>query len=69
MSSTRVAAPDQELGGEVTLLGELGIVESGVRGLEIGAAILLVGVEEEGIEPTVEIVMMGDVVPRPSAPD
>ena len=64
-----VAAADQQLGGEVTLLGQLGIVEGGVRRLEIGAAILLVGVEEEGIEPPVEIVMMGDVVPRPAAPD
>ena len=63
-----VAASDQKLGGEVTLLGQLGIVEGGVRRLEIGAAILLVGVEEEGIEPPVEIVMMGDVVPRPAAP-
>ena len=63
-----VAAPDQELGGKVALLGELGIVERRVRRFEIGAAILPVGVEEEGIEPPVEIVMMGDVVPRPAAP-
>ena len=42
-------ASDQELGGKVTLLGELGIVERRVRGFEIGAAVLLVGVEEEGI--------------------
>ena len=64
-----VAAPDQELGGKVTLLGELGIVERRRPAVsEIGAAILLVGVEEEGIEPPVEIVMMGDVVPRPAAP-
>ena len=62
-----VAAPDQQLGGEVTLLGQLGIVERGIRRLEIGAAILLVGVEEERIEPAVEIVMMSDVIPRPAA--
>jgi hypothetical protein len=29
---------------------------------------LLVGVEEEGIEPPVEVVVMGDVVSRPAAP-
>ena len=63
-----VVAPDQELGGEVTLFGQLGIVERGIRRLEIGAAILLVGIEEEGIEPPVEIIVMSDVVSRPATP-
>ena len=57
-----VAGSDQKLRREVTLLGELGVVERGVRRVEIGAAILLVGVEKERIEPPVEIVMMGDIV-------
>ena len=57
-----VAAPDSELGGEVALLGQLGIIERGIRRLEIGAAILLVGVEEERIEPPVEVIMMRDIV-------
>ena len=56
-----VAAPDQELCGEMALLGELGVVERRVRRLEIGAAILLVGVEEERIEPPVEIVVVRDI--------
>ena len=34
---------------------------------EIGAAILLVGVEEEPVEPAVEVVMMRDIAPRPRA--
>ena len=51
----------------MTLLGELGIVEGGVRRFEIGAAILLVGVEEERIQPSVEIVVVGDVVLRAAA--
>ena len=49
------------------LLGELGVVERRVGRFEIGAAVLLVGIEEERIEPAVEIVMMGDVVPGPAA--
>jgi hypothetical protein len=46
------------------LLGELGVVEAGVRCFEIGAAVLLVGIEEEGIEPPVEIIMARDIVLR-----
>ena len=57
-------ARSQQLGGEMPLLGELRVVErlSGV--LEIGAAILPVGVEEERVEPAVEIVVMRDVAAR-----
>jgi len=62
-----LGAPDQQLGGEMTLLGELGIVKGLVRCLEIGAAILLVGIEEERIEPPVEIVVMRDIVFRAAA--
>ena len=46
------------------LLGELGVVERHLRRLEIGAAILLAGVEEERIEPAVEIVVMCDIAAR-----
>ena len=53
---------DAKLGREVALLGELGIVERLVGRLEIGAAILLVAVEEERIEPAVEVVVVRDVV-------
>ncbi len=51
----------------MTLLGELGVVERLIRPFEIGAAILPVGVEEEGIEPSVEIVMMRNIAARPGA--
>ena len=63
-----VVVSDQQLGGEVALLGELGIVERGVRRVEIGAAILPVGVEKEGIEPPVQIIVMSDIVSRAAAP-
>jgi hypothetical protein len=45
----------------VALLGELGDLEVGLAVLEIGAGILLVAVQEERVEPPVEIVVMGDV--------
>ena len=63
----RCARLDTKLGGEVALLGELGVVERLVRSFEIGAAILLVGVEEERIEPAVEVVVMRDIAPRARA--
>ncbi len=52
----------------MALLGELGVVERRIRRFEIAATVLPVGVEEEGIEPPVEIVVMGDIVLRPAAP-
>ena len=69
MSSTRSPRLDQQLGGEMAFLGELGIVEARVRRFEIGAAILLVGIEEERIEPPVEIVMARDIVSRDGRAD
>ena len=55
----------KKLGGEMALLGELGVVERLVGGLEIGAAVLPVGVEKERIEPAVQIVVVRDIAPRP----
>ena len=52
---------DAQLRGEVTPLGELGVVERLTLGLEIGAAVLLIGVEEELVEPPVEIVVVRHV--------
>jgi len=49
----------------VASLGQLSVVERGVRTFEIGAAILLVAVEEQRIEPAVEIIVVRDVPPRP----
>ena len=48
----------------MALLGELGVVEQLVGGFEIGAGVLPVGIQEQRIEPAVEIVMMRDVAPR-----
>src|SRR5712691_3567559 len=61
------ARRDQELRREVAFLGELGVIERLVAGLEIGAAVLPVGVEEQRIELAVEIVVVRDVAPRPRA--
>jgi hypothetical protein len=52
---------ESQLGGEVTLLGELGVVERGRGRLEIAAAVLAVGVEKQRIELLVEIIVMRDV--------
>ena len=46
----------------MALLGKLGIVKRHVRLLEIGAAVLHVGIQEERIEAAVEIVVVSDVV-------
>ncbi len=54
-----------KLGCEMALLGELRIVERLVQTFEIGAGVLPVGIEEQRIEPAVEIVMMRDVALRP----
>ena len=67
MSSTRWPRLEQQLGGDVALLGELRLVERLIGRLEIGAGILPVGVEEERVEPAVEVVVMRDVAPRAAA--
>ena len=51
----------------MALLGELRLVERLIGRLEIGAGILPVGVEEERVEPAVEIVVVRDVAPRAAA--
>jgi hypothetical protein len=51
----------------MALLGKLGIVQRCIRRFEIGAAVLLVGVEKERIEAAVEVVVPGHVVLRPAA--
>ena len=54
----------RQLGGDVRLLELLRLVQPGGRCREIGAAILAVAIEEEIVEPVVEIVMMRDVALR-----
>ena len=56
------AGLDVELGGEMALLGQLRVFQRAVIGLEIGAGILPVAVEEEVVELARQIVMVGDVV-------
>src|SRR5437667_3550313 len=62
-----VAVPDQQLRSEMPLLGELGIVKRCIRRFKIGAAVLLVSIEEERVEAPVEVVMACDIVFRTSA--
>src|SRR5579871_5031021 len=50
-----LALPQHQLGGEVPALGELRVVERLIGRLEIGAAVLPIAVEEERVEPAVEI--------------
>ena len=51
----------QQLGGEMALLGELRIVERGVRRLEVCATVLHVCIKEEAIKPSIQIVMRCNV--------
>jgi hypothetical protein len=49
----------------VPLLGKLGVVERLLRALEIGAAVLPIGVEEQDVKSAVEIVVVvRGVAPR-----
>ena len=57
------AVAQVELGGEVALLGGLGLFQRHALLLEIGTGILAVAVEEELIEAAVEIIMVLDIAP------
>jgi hypothetical protein len=52
---------DQQLGGQVPLLGELGIVERLTGCLEVRAAILPVSIQKQRVELSIEIIMVGHV--------
>ena len=60
---TLLARPrlDEQLGRDMTFLGELRFFETIGGILEIGAGILPVGVKEERIEPVVDVVVVGDI--------
>ena len=66
MSSRRWSLPMQQLGREMALLGELGVVERLIGRFEIGAGVLPVGIEEQRIQPAVEIVVVRDIATRPA---
>src|SRR4029077_7086250 len=55
-----------QLGGQMQFLVGLGGLQIVVVAAEIGAAVLPVLVEEEVIERAREVVVMGDVAPRPA---
>src|ERR1700730_13421239 len=59
------AGPQQQLGGNVPLLGELRIVERSVAAFEISARILQVGIQKQAIDAIIDIVMMGRIAMRP----
>ena len=61
-----LARLEVQLGGDMGLLVELGLLEAVARIGEIAAAILQVGVEEEPVEVVAEVVMVGDVALRPA---
>ncbi len=52
---------DEQLGRQMALLGELRLFQRLAVALEIGARILHVRVEEEAVEPPIEIVVPSDV--------
>ena len=55
---------EAEFGGDVAFLFGLGFFERFVAAGEVGARVVPVAVQEEGIEAAVEIVMMGDIAAR-----
>src|ERR1700730_4533018 len=59
------AGPEQQLGGNVPLLGELRVVERSVAVFEISARILQVGIQKQAIDAIIDIVMMDRIATRP----
>ena len=55
---------DQQLRGEVSLLGKLGVIERLIRTFKIRAAILSVGIEKHRVEPPIQIVVMCNILLR-----
>ncbi len=59
-----LAGLERELGGDMRLLVELGLLEAVLRVGEVGAAVLLVLVEEEFVELVAKVVVVRDVLAR-----
>src|SRR5262245_36456955 len=57
----------EKLRRKVALLRKLGIIEGLLGSLEIGAAVLTIGVEEQRVKLAVEVVMVRDIAPRSPA--
>ena len=64
---TELVRFEQQLGRQMPFLRKLRVVERLAGLFEIGAAILPVGVEEERVEASVEIVMMRHIAARAGA--
>ena len=67
MSSTLTPRSSLQLCGEMALLGQLGVVERLIGRFEIGAAVLLIGIQKQRVEPPVQIVVVGDIALRAPA--
>jgi hypothetical protein len=63
-----LSAPHEEFRRDVALLRELGGIERRVAVLVVRAAVLPVGVEEEVVDPAVEIVVVAGIAARARAP-
>ena len=61
-----LAGLEAELGGDVRLLVRLRLLQPVCRIGEIGAAVLPVGIEEQGIEVAIEVVVMRRIPPCPA---
>src|SRR5215831_8633710 len=57
----------EKLRRKVALLRKLGIIEGLLGSLEIGAALLPIGVEEQRVKLAVEVVVVRDIAPRSPA--
>ena len=56
---------EQQLGGNVLLLGKLRLLQRRVGVLKIGAGVLQVGIQEQPIDTIVDVVVVNRVAPRP----
>jgi hypothetical protein len=54
----------QQLVGDVLPLGLLGFFQAYAGAGEVGAGILLVAIEEEPVDPVVDVIVVGHIAPR-----
>ena len=60
----QVRPVEAELRGDVPLLGDLRLFQRLVAVREVGAGVLPVAIEEQAVEPAVQVVVVRDVAPR-----
>jgi hypothetical protein len=61
-----VAGFQAQLGGDVPLLSQLRVRQALLVMFEIGAGILPVRIEEEGVEIIAQVIVVGDIAARPT---